>query len=51
MRNDDRFIPGEEIKDVAQWQFNAIQTAAQLLQAQVREREAQQQDASQNGQH
>lgn len=51
MRNDDRFIPGEEIKDVAQWQFSAIQTAAQLLQAQVREREAQQMDASKNGHH
>jgi len=51
MRNDDRFIPGEEIKDVAQWQFSAIQTAEQLLQAQMREREAQQQDTSQNGQH
>jgi len=45
MRNDDRFIPGEEIKDVAQWEFAAIETAAQLLQAQVREREAQQQQA------
>jgi len=45
MRNDDRFIPGEEIKDVAQWKFAAIETAAQLLQAQMREREAQQQQA------
>jgi len=33
MRNYDRFIPGEEIKDVSQWQFGAIDTAAQLLQA------------------
>jgi len=41
MRNYDRFIPGEEIKDVAQWQFGAIDTAAQLLQAQVQAREAQ----------
>lgn len=45
MRNDERFIPGEEIKDVAQWQFSAIETAAQLLQAQVHERETQQQQA------
>jgi len=50
MRNDDRFIPGEEIKDVAQWQFAAIETAAQLLQAQVREREAQQQRAQYDAQ-
>jgi len=41
MRNYDRFIPGEEIKDVSQWQFGAIDTAAQLLQAQVQAREAQ----------
>lgn len=43
MRNYDRFIPGEEIKEVAQWQFGAIDTAAQLLQAQVLAREAQEQ--------
>lgn len=41
MRHYDRFIPGEEIKDVAQWQFGAIDTAAQLLQAQVQARQAQ----------
>ncbi len=41
MRNYDRFIPGEEITDVAQWQFGAIETAAQLLQAQVQARQAQ----------
>lgn len=51
MRNDERFIPGEEITDVAQWQFGAIETAAQLLQAQVRERAAQQQDALTKKQH
>lgn len=41
MRNYDRFIPDEEITDVAQWQFGAIDTAAQLLQAQVQARQAQ----------
>lgn len=51
MRNDDRFIPGEEIRDVAQWQFNAIETAAQLLQEQARQREAQQMDAADGEQH
>jgi len=45
MRNYGRFIPGEEIKDVAHWQFGAIDTAAQLLAAQVRAREAQEQVA------
>lgn len=41
MRHYDRFIPGEEIKDVAQWQFGAIDTVAQLLQARVQARQAQ----------
>lgn len=36
-----RFIPGEEIDRVHAWQFAAIDTATQLLEAQVREREAQ----------
>lgn len=39
MRNYTRFIPGEEIEAVEQWTFNAIDTAAQLLAAQVRTRE------------
>lgn len=41
MRNYDRFIPGEEIDAVKQWNFTAIDTAAQLLAAQVQAREAQ----------
>jgi flagellar assembly protein FliH len=41
MRNYTRFIPGEEIDAVEQWQFGAIDTAAQLLAAQVKAREAQ----------
>jgi flagellar assembly protein FliH len=40
MRNDSRFIPGEEIGAVVQWQFGAIDTAAQLLAAQVKARQA-----------
>lgn len=45
MRNYSRFIPGDEIEAVAQWRFGAIETAAQLLQAQVEVREAEQVDA------
>jgi flagellar assembly protein FliH len=41
MRNYARFIPGEEIDAVEQWQFGAIDTAAQLLAAQVKAREMQ----------
>jgi len=51
MRNDDRFIPGEEIKNVAQWQFGAIDTATQLLQTQVQAREAQEHLAQSEAQH
>lgn len=39
MRNYDRFIPGEEIEAVQQWNFGAIDTAAQLLAAQVKARQ------------
>jgi len=39
MRNYTRFIPGEEIEEVEQWRFGAINTAAQLLEAQVKARE------------
>lgn len=38
MRNYTRFIPGEEIDAVQEWQFGAIDTAAQLLQAQAKAR-------------
>jgi flagellar assembly protein FliH len=41
MRNYARFIPGEEISAVEQWNFSAIDTAAQVLAAQVKAREAQ----------
>ena len=41
MKNYARFIPGEEIDAVEQWQFGAIDTAAQLLAAQVKAREVQ----------
>lgn len=40
MRNYSRFIPGEEIDAVQQWRFGAIDTAAQLLAAKVKAREA-----------
>ncbi len=40
MRNYSRFIPGEEIDVVEQWNFGAIDTASQLLAAQVKAREA-----------
>ncbi len=40
MRNYTRFIPGEEIDAVEQWQFGSIDTAAQLLAARVKAREA-----------
>jgi flagellar assembly protein FliH len=40
MRNYSRFIPGEEIDAVEQWQFGSIDTAAQLLAARVKAREA-----------
>lgn len=39
MRNYSRFIPGEEIDAVEQWEFGSIDTAAQLLAAQVKARE------------
>ena len=39
MRNYARFIPGEEIDAVEQWQFGSINTAAQLLAARVKARE------------
>lgn len=42
MRSYARFIPGEEIDAVEQWKFGAIDTAAQLLAAQVKAREEQQ---------
>ena len=41
MRNYARFIPGEEIDAVEQWQFGSIDTAAQLLAARLKAREAQ----------
>jgi flagellar assembly protein FliH len=40
MRNYTRFIPGEEIGDVEQWSFGAVDTASLLLAAQVKRREA-----------
>ena len=40
MRNYARFVPGEEIEAVEQWHFGALDTAAQLLQAQVKASEA-----------
>lgn len=39
MRNYTRFIPGEEIGAVEQWNFGAVDTAAQLMAAQVKARE------------
>jgi len=39
MRNYTRFIPGEEIDAVEQWQFGSIDTASQLLAARVKARE------------
>lgn len=39
MRNYTRFIPGEEIDAVEQWNFGAVDTAAQLLAAQVKARD------------
>jgi flagellar assembly protein FliH len=39
MRNQSRFISGEKIDAVAQWNFDAVDTAAILLAAQARERE------------
>ncbi|MDO9197814.1 flagellar assembly protein FliH [Rhodoferax sp.] len=39
MRNYTRFIPGEEIDAVEQWNFGAVDTAAQLMAAQVKARE------------
>lgn len=41
MRNYARFIPGEEIDAVEQWQFGSIDTAAQLQAARVKSREVQ----------
>jgi flagellar assembly protein FliH len=40
MRNYSRFIPGEEISAVKQWDFDAVDTASLLLAAQVKVREA-----------
>lgn len=40
MRNATRFIPGEEIGTVAQWDFAAVDTASILLAAQAQAREA-----------
>lgn len=40
MRNSTRFIPGEEIGAVAQWDFAAVDTASILLAAQAQAREA-----------
>jgi flagellar assembly protein FliH len=45
MRNYSRFIPGDEIDEVEQWRFGAIETAAQLQEAQVKQRESVQDDA------
>lgn len=45
MRNDSRFIPGEEIEACEQWRFGAIDTAAQLLHAQAKAREMAHSDA------
>ncbi len=39
MRNYSKFIPGEEIDAVAQWQFNAVDTAGLLLASQAKARE------------
>lgn len=41
MNNYARFIPGEEISAVQQWQFRAMDTAAQLLAAKTKAREEQ----------
>ncbi len=45
MRNYSRFIPGEEIDAVEHWSFGALDTAAQMLAAQVKARESQEDDA------
>lgn len=45
MKNYARFIPGEEIEEVSQWRFGAIDTAAQLLAAQAAVREAEHDDS------
>ncbi|MDD2925554.1 FliH/SctL family protein [Rhodoferax sp.] len=45
MRHYDRFIPGEEIADVKQWQFGAIDTTAQLLAARAKASEDQEAQA------
>jgi flagellar assembly protein FliH len=46
MRNYSRFIPGDEIDAVEQWRFGPIETAAQLLEAQVKQRESAKEDAN-----
>jgi flagellar assembly protein FliH len=46
MRNYARFIPGEEIEAVEQWNFGAIDTAAQLLAAKAKALESQQDDVN-----
>ncbi len=48
MRNYARFIPGEEIDAVEQWNFGAIDSAAQLLAAQTKVRESEQDHADLN---
>ena len=40
MRNYTRFIPGEEIGAVEQWDFGAVDTRAVLLAAQVKVQQA-----------
>lgn len=39
MRNESRFIPGEEIDAVERWNFDAVDTASLLLAAQVKSRQ------------
>ena len=46
MRNYSRFVPGDEIDGFEHWRFSAIDTAAQLLEAQLRAREAAESDAT-----
>jgi flagellar assembly protein FliH len=46
MRTYARFIPGEEIEAAELWNFGAIDTAAQLLAAQAKARESEQEDVN-----
>jgi flagellar assembly protein FliH len=48
MRSYSRFIPEDEIDAVEQWRFGAIETAGQLLEAQVKQREAALDEAQQD---